>query len=68
MVSVGAVGSPGGLALPNFPVLEERAPELDKVQDLIEHESVGSSWMFGREIVYREAMNDGREDVCLYRR
>ena len=33
----------------------------------VEHERAGSEWVLGKEIVYREGMNDDREDVYLCR-
>jgi hypothetical protein len=54
--------------LPNVPILGESTRELASGQALVERGSAGSTWMFGEEIVYREGMNDGREDVYLCRR
>jgi hypothetical protein len=39
----------------------------DRGQDLVERESACSECMSGKEIVHREGMNDGREDVYLCR-
>jgi hypothetical protein len=36
-------------------------------QNLVERERTYSECMSGKEIVYREGMNDGREDVYLCR-
>ena len=54
--------------LPNIPILGESTRELASGQALVERESASSQWMFGEEIVSREGMNDGREDVYLCRR
>jgi hypothetical protein len=67
--AAGAGGSRGRCGiLPHVLVLEEPAHVLDGVLDPVARERASGEWMFGKDIVYREGMNDGREDVCLCRR